>query len=61
MFCALKPHNHIKSSGSNVGGLVILQNMDIRWPNWTIFIEMIISIWFIESTGNTVTPLKCEG
>ena len=61
MFCAFKPQNHISVSGRNVGGLVILQNMDIRWPNWTIFIEMIISIWFIESNGKTASSLKCEG
>ena len=58
---ALKPHNHIYSSGGNIDGIVILQNMDIRWSYLAIFIELIIPIWFIESNGNTTTPLICNG
>ena len=58
---AFKPHNHINSSGGNIDGLVILQNMDIRWSYLAIFIELIFPIWFSESSGNTTTPLRCDG
>ena len=57
---AFKPHNRINILWSNVDGFVILQNMDIRWSNWAIYIEIMIPIWFIESSGNTTTPIRCE-
>ena len=57
---AFKPHNRIYVYGGNVDWFVILQNMDIRWSNWAIYIEIIIPIWFIESIENTTTPFRCE-
>ena len=46
---AFKPHNRIYIFGSNVDGFVILHNMDIRWSNWAIYIEIIDPIWFFKA------------
>ena len=62
IFCfvdAFKPHNHINILGSNVDGFLIIQHMDIRWSTWYIYIDIIIPIWFIESSENTTTLFEC--